>query len=1640
MPASQRPPSALQKLLYRKLNREQRSAAASPDAEVLCLASPGAGILSVVAWRMVLVAAGEGGSEGMCALAFSERSARELRRLAFAAAREAGLPPGAMQAAYIGTVHDYAVDLLDVLDPDGGPRALMDPRTFRLYLVARAHELGLKAVRRERAMSFRDAADALAEAWRIANDELLDLDRLPGRPGPVNDSLLLIRDALARDRALDRSLAARKAVELLEAHDALDAAPDGSESPGGETVGAAPAEAPDGPESPGSETEEAEPAEAPDGPGSPVAETEGAEPAESPVGPELPGAKTEGAEPADSQVVPESPGAETEGAEPAGPPADDKARDGRPAGAGPKAGKGAAVPGYVRDTPNGPGVPEDYDDHDPWPADRARGRAGRLREGRRTREPATGADTAPSPSLPAGPSSARAAAQLGAIRLALGTRNPATAPKAHGTEYGPGGVTGTSSGGAVDGGIHHAPPEVPALHHLLVEGFQDATIAQARLITMLGARAASLFLSGDDDRATAPGRGIGSRNSPPFWGRRAGDVVTVAMNARASEDIARTAGAFAELSLPARRHPKPSGARRTEGPSDVKTFVFPDRPSEARWVAGRIKALLGTALRDGTRERGLTPGDFAVILRSPDAREADGSPRHAAFAEELRALGIPFRLEGGRNPFDLPQTAALLAAFELLADSDPKPEAVRACLLEKIRPAFARTSSSRFAELIENARRTEYRPPPSQRNTVPEPYAPAPQVPLASTKEPGEAARTADASPGGSPSPDPDSLTYSSPSVGPGSSPDGSPSAGPGSSPDGSPSAGPASGPDGSHSAGPASSPDGSPSAGPASGPDGSPSAGPASGPDGSPSAGPASGPDGSPFQRPADRADGRLTSGLTDAHAGGAPARLSLTRFFWELAEVLRMSRLQADPGLLDRLGTISRMARDCDLLGRGDDPRNLATLVGAIRHGAANGTPLFLDGPVPDAVEICSVQNMGSQSRACVFVSDVEQSRFPARSGSYTGLLPREAIQMALKRGAYRSTRDKEARLFYTAMTRASRYLYVTCAARLPGARRDAFQSDFLKTVRHIAEWDGLAQAPAALPQGLSKAPPARRLDELARPSGFPEVLAYLACPRSSELLLFHGLVPEPPDLSAPLRRRPGRPPLAKNRVNQDAANAPASSHEEKSPPKPDAPASPAVTGVQDRTEVPFLQEVPGELDTPDVPGVPCVPEAREDRVVPVMTDAPEEQGIPNTLEVSGTLQSGDSPPALNFSVTTPVSETPLAARIPSLRHRGPALFFMALDRAVIAGHAASSKSQVRATAGQDAPDAFPHGEPKTATHTIVPTRSGETETEEAGKVATETVELDDRDFCPAFPADSASHEGRWAATFLTQTRLAFDSESQAPTGAVARDAAARDKASRDSASREETEPDMLELKETELVPEEAERKEPEQVPEEAERRDPEPEQEEAELRDPVPEQDEAERKGAEPSQEEGERKGAVPVQEEAERKGAVPSQEEAERKGAVPSQEEAERKDAVPVQEEAERKDAVQDAAASRSNSKQTARDVASATVPKVLPREISGDADAESRTVLALYPDGTEMRVPAGPTALAAARANLEWAVSGILARDFPMRPAPEKCRACGYRRLCPATPGDFRLKSRPPSLETGRGPEAAWAVVPGGPAS
>ena len=224
-----------------------------------------------------------------------------------------------------------------------------------------------------------------------------------------------------------------------------------------------------------------------------------------------------------------------------------------------------------------------------------------------------------------------------------------------------------------------AEAAVYRLRHLMCDEYQDVNPCQEQLIRELHQRSETLFVVGDDDQSIYAWRGADVSNILQFQQRYPDCTVhTLAENFRSTQPIIEASDTFAAATLGPSRMPKSPVAANNRQPQDFRVLWFPDRPTEAQWVADRIQSLLGTAYEepDGT-VRGLTPADFAILMRSTRQEEQDGNPRHTAFTAALNGLGIPFSLEAGGGPFDRPQVAVLRTTFELLRNSSPGPAHIK---------------------------------------------------------------------------------------------------------------------------------------------------------------------------------------------------------------------------------------------------------------------------------------------------------------------------------------------------------------------------------------------------------------------------------------------------------------------------------------------------------------------------------------------------------------------------------------------------------------------------------------------------------------------------------------------------------------------------------------------------------------------------------------------------------------------------------------------------------------------------------------------------------------------------------------------------------------------------------------------------
>lgn len=157
------------------------------------------------------------------------------------------------------------------------------------------------------------------------------------------------------------------------------------------------------------------------------------------------------------------------------------------------------------------------------------------------------------------------------------------------------------------------------------------------------------------------------------------------------------------------------------------------------------------------------------------------------------------------------------------------------------------------------------------------------------------------------------------------------------------------------------------------------------------------------------------------------------------------------------------------------------------------------------PDAVTITTVHRAKGMQWPAVFVPCLRKNRFPIRASGGINLfhvIPIEAVDNGTR---YRGGRSEETRLFYVAVTRAQKYLYLTWAPIASNQQARA-RSDFF---RDAAASDWMLTADPGLPD-VPRLPPTPKVETPAITISFSELKYLLECPYQFKLRFMYGFNP--------------------------------------------------------------------------------------------------------------------------------------------------------------------------------------------------------------------------------------------------------------------------------------------------------------------------------------------------------------------------------------------------------------------------------------------------------------------------------------------------------------------------------------------------
>lgn len=252
----------------------------------------------------------------------------------------------------------------------------------------------------------------------------------------------------------------------------------------------------------------------------------------------------------------------------------------------------------------------------------------------------------------------------------------------------------------------------------------------------------------------------------------------------------------------------------------------------------------------------------------------------------------------------------------------------------------------------------------------------------------------------------------------------------------------------------------------------------------------------------------------LIHTPAGGARRKVYPQELLHQLLYAFGVEKTTFSDVVLRDLGVFSSIILDIEKVYVSiDSPGRYGEILNFLSNVAESGYDVSTLDVVakPDAVTISTIHKMKGLEYPVVFIVDVVNRRFPSDRSTYSGWLPGALMQQPIRRGAYCTTRQDEARLFYTAMTRSERFLYITGAAQQPDTQRPKRPSDFKRRVDQM----GVSNDPVALPEGIESVPQKRKIDETLLPTSYSDVKEYLACPMGYKLKKLFGFNPAVPEL---------------------------------------------------------------------------------------------------------------------------------------------------------------------------------------------------------------------------------------------------------------------------------------------------------------------------------------------------------------------------------------------------------------------------------------------------------------------------------------------------------------------------------------------
>jgi DNA helicase-2/ATP-dependent DNA helicase PcrA len=246
----------------------------------------------------------------------------------------------------------------------------------------------------------------------------------------------------------------------------------------------------------------------------------------------------------------------------------------------------------------------------------------------------------------------------------------------------------------------------------------------------------------------------------------------------------------------------------------------------------------------------------------------------------------------------------------------------------------------------------------------------------------------------------------------------------------------------------------------------------------------------------------------------GGARRKVYPQQLLHELLDAFGIASSNLSDSILRDLGVFSNIILDIEKVFISiDSAFRYSQILNFLSNVADSGYDVSTVDLItkPDAVMVSTIHKMKGLEYPVVFLVDLVNQRFPVNRSTYRGWLPPRIMQEAINRGAYGSSIYDEARLFYTALTRAERFLYITGSATQPDTTTQKSPSQFSRRLTH----EELSTDTNLSSSDLEKIPEKRRFDETEVPTSYSQIKDFLTCPMKYKFRQHFGFSPPVPEM---------------------------------------------------------------------------------------------------------------------------------------------------------------------------------------------------------------------------------------------------------------------------------------------------------------------------------------------------------------------------------------------------------------------------------------------------------------------------------------------------------------------------------------------